>query len=81
MQLINKNRVIKSLELCFYVLFLVASRNTCAKAIDIASIRINTFRELENIDAIIAFVDVINSSYIDRSSNNSRIKSLYLLKF
>jgi len=62
-------------------LFLVASRDTCAKVINVANIRINTFKELKNVDTIIAFVDAINSSYIDKSLSNSRTKFLYLLKF
>ncbi len=41
------------------------------EAINIANICINTFRKLKNINTIIAFINVINSLYIDRSSNNS----------
>ncbi len=52
-----------------------------AKAINIASIRINTSKKLRNINAIIAFINAINSLYINESSNNSRTRSLYLLKF
>ncbi len=51
------------------------------KVINIANICINTFKKLENINTIIALINAINSSYINKSSNNSRIKSLYLLKF
>jgi len=51
------------------------------KAINITSICIDTFRKLRDIDTIIALVNAINSSYIDRSSNSSRTKFLYLLKF
>jgi len=69
------------LKLYFYILFLVASRDIYTKTINIANIYINIFKELENIDTIIVFVNIINSLYIDRNSNNSRTKSLYLLKF
>ncbi len=65
------NFVLKSLKLCFYVLFLIINKNTYIKVINIASIYINISRKLKNIDAIIAFINVINSLYIDRSSNNS----------
>ncbi len=75
------NLVLKSLRLCFYVLFLVASRDTCVEAIDVANICINTFRKLGDVNAIIAFVNVTNSSYVDRSLSDSRTRSLYLLKF
>jgi len=63
--------VFKSLRLCFYVLFLIANRDTCVEAIDVANICVNMFKKLEDVDAIIAFVDVINSSYIDESSSDN----------
>ena len=62
-------------------MFLVASKDTCAKIVNIANIRTNIFKELENINTIIVFINIINSLYIDRSSNNSRTKKFYLLKF
>ena len=65
------NFVFKSLKLYFYILFLVASRNIYIKAINIASIYINIFRKLKDINTIIALVNAINSLYINRSSNNS----------
>ncbi len=65
------NLVFKSLKLCFYVLFLIANRDTYAKVINIASICINTSRKLKNIDTIIAFINAINSSYVDRSLDSS----------
>ncbi len=65
------NFVLKSLKLCFYILFLIASRDIYVKAINIANICINIFKELKNINAIIAFIDVINSLYIDKNSSNS----------
>ncbi len=65
------NFVFKSLQLYFYVLFLVASRDIYAKVINIANIRVNTFKELKDINAIIAFLNAINSLYIDKSSNNN----------
>ncbi len=73
--------VFKSLRLYFYVLFLIANRNICAKVISVASTRVSTSRKLKNINAIIAFINAINSLYIDRSSSSSRTKFLYLLKF
>ncbi len=75
------NFVLKSLKLYFYILFLIASRNIYTKAINVASIRINIFKELKDINAIITFINVINSLYINKSSNNNWTKSLYLLKF
>jgi len=65
------NFVFKSLRLYFYILFLVANKNTYTKVINIANIRINTFKKLRNINAIIAFVNAINSLYIDRSLNSN----------
>ncbi len=65
------NFVFKSLKLYFYILFLIANKNTYTKVINIASICINMFKKLENVNTIIAFINVINSSYIDRSSNNN----------
>jgi len=52
-------------------LFLVANKNIYAKVINIANIRINTFKKLKNANTIIALINVINSSYINRSSNNN----------
>ena len=52
-------------------MFPIASRDTCIEAINIANICVNTSRKLEDIDAIIVFVDIISSLYIDRSSNSS----------
>ena len=63
--------VFKNLKLYFYVLFLIASRNIYTKAINVASIRINIFKELKDINAIITFINVINSLYINKSSNNN----------
>ncbi len=65
------NFVLKSLKLYFYILFLIASRNIYTKAINVASIRINIFKELKDINAIITFINVINSLYINKSSNNN----------
>ena len=65
------NLVFKSLRLYFYVLFLVANRDTYIKAINIANIYINIFKKLKNINIIIAFINVINKLYINRSSNNN----------
>jgi len=65
------NLVLKSLKLCFYILFLVANKNTYTRAISVANIRINTFKKFKNVDAIIAFVGVTSSLYINKSSNNS----------
>ena len=62
-------------------MFLVASRDTYIETINIASICIDIFRELKNIDTIIVLINAINSLYIDKNSNSSRTKSLYLLKF
>jgi len=62
-------------------LFLVANKNTYIEVINIANICINITRELKDINIIITFINIINSLYIDRSSNNSWTKSLYLLKF
>ncbi len=73
--------VFKNLKLYFYVLFLVANRDTYIKTINVANICINMFKKLRNINTIIAFINVINSLYIDKSSNNNRTKSFYLLKF
>ncbi len=75
------NFVFKSLKLYFYILLLIANKDTYAKVINVANTCINTFKKLENVDAIIAFVNIINSLYIDRSLNSSRIRFLYLLKF
>jgi len=75
------NFVFKSLKLYFYVLFLIASKDTRIKVINIANIYINTFKELKDINAIIALNNAINSSYINRSLNNCRTKFFYLLKF
>ncbi len=75
------NFVLKSLRLYFYILFLVANKDTYIKIINIASTCINISRKLKDINAIIVFVNIINSLYIDRSSNSSRTRSLYLLKF
>jgi len=52
-------------------LFLIANKDTCAKVIDVANICINTFKKLKDANAIIALIDVINSLYVDESSNNS----------
>ncbi len=65
------NFVFKSLKLYFYILFSVASRDTYTEAINIANIYINTFREFENINTIIIFVNAINSLCVDRNSNSS----------
>jgi len=73
--------VFKSLKLYFYILFLVASRNTCIKVVDIASICVNIFKEFEDINTIIVFVNTIDSLYINRSSNSNRTIFFYLLKF
>jgi len=62
-------------------LFSVASRDIYTGTINIASIYINIFRELEDIDTIIVFVDTIDSLYIDKNSNSSRTRFFYLLKF
>ncbi len=75
------NLVFKSLRLYFYILFLVANRDTYTKVINIANIYINMFRELEDVNTIIAFISVINSLYINKNLNNSRTRFLYLLKF
>jgi len=65
------NFVFKNLKLYFYILFLIASKDTYTKVINVANIRINTFKKLENINTIIAFINVINSLYINRNSNNN----------
>ena len=52
-------------------MFLVANKNTYTRAISVANIRINTFKKFKNVDAIIAFVGVTSSLYINKSSNNS----------
>jgi len=51
-------------------LFLVANRDIY-KTINIASICISIFRELENINIIIALINIINSLYIDKSLNSN----------
>ncbi len=51
------------------------------KTINIANICTNIFRKFKDIDTIIIFTNIINSLYIDRSSNNYRTKFLYLFKF
>ena len=65
------NFVLKSLKLYFYILFLIASRDTYIKTINIANTYINISRKLENINTIIALINAINSLYINRSSNNN----------
>jgi len=75
------NFIFKSLKLYFYILFLIANKDIYIKIINIASICINIFRKLKNINAIIAFINAINSLYINRNSNNNRTKFFYLLKF
>ena len=65
------NFVFKNLRLYFYILFLIANKNIYIKVINVASIYINIFKKLKNINAIIAFINVINNLYIDKSSNNS----------
>jgi len=65
------NFVFKSLKLYFYILFSVANRDTYIKAINIANIYINIFKKLKNINTIIAFINVINSLYINKSLNNN----------
>lgn len=70
------------MELRVYVLFSVANRNTRAKVIVIASIYVvNMFNKLRNIVAIIALANIIDNLYINKDSNNSRIRSFYLFKF
>jgi len=75
------NFVFKNLRLYFYILFLIANRNMYTKVINIANIYINTSKKLENINIIIIFINIINKLYINKSSNNNRIRFLYLLKF
>ena len=58
------NFVFKSLKLYFYVLFLVASKNTYTKVINIANTCINISKKLKDIDTIIALINIINSLYI-----------------
>jgi len=65
------NFVFKSLKLCFYILFLITNKNIYIKVINIASIYINIFKKLKNINAIIVFINVINNLYINRNSNNN----------
>ncbi len=64
------NFVFKSLKLCFYILFLIANRDTRTKVINIANTYINIFKKLKDINAIIVFIDVTNSLYINKSSSN-----------
>jgi len=52
-------------------LFLIASKNTYIKVIDIANIYINIFKEFKNINAIIAFINVISNLYINKSLSNN----------
>ena len=62
-------------------MFLVVSKNIYIKITIITNIYINIFKEFRNTNIIILFINIINSLYIDKSLNNYRIKSFYLLKF
>jgi len=75
------NFVFKNLKLYFYILLLIANKNIYTKTINIANIYINIFRELKDINTIIAFINIINNLYIDKSSGNCRTIFFYLLKF
>jgi len=52
-------------------LFLVANKDIYIKVINIASICINIFKKLKDINTIIAFINTINSLYIDRNFNSN----------
>ncbi len=41
------------------------------KVINIASICINIFKKLKNINTFIVFINIINSLYINKSLNNN----------
>jgi len=64
------NFVFKSLKLYFYILFLIANKDIYIKTINIASICINIFKKLKNINTIIMFINIINNLYINKNSNN-----------
>jgi len=65
------NFVFKNLKLYFYILFLIANKDIYIEVINIANICINIFKKLKNINAIIVFINIINSLYINKSLNNN----------